>query len=152
MTVPDPESPEGRTWLRSDEGRTWLRSDEGRAWLRSDDSDEWLTTSAGREWLESPDGREWTEELENRGWARFVAGDIPPAPDWAFSPSTAPRIGARVRFAQDVTTSDGTDFREGELAIVVELRLAPLGHASAKLRTVDGRQMITSDAAILVPA
>jgi hypothetical protein len=131
-------------WLSTSEGRAWLESDEGKRWLVSPEGVDWSeNTAAGREWWES----KW-----NSGYDDLIAGRTPTPPDWALSPESAPRVGARVRFREDVEAATGVQFTKGELAIVVEARLAPIGCIVLIVRTLDGRRMMTTHRATLEPA
>lgn len=49
-------------------------------------------------------------------------------------------------------TFGGTAFKEGELALVTEIRLAPAGTVLVTLRTPDGRSMIAMRPDDYVPA
>ena len=121
----------------------WLRTHEGRDWLESDDGLEWLHSKEGVAWTYSPDGHAWVDDLAQSGFEKFFSGEMPPPPDWAIMPEEAPRIASRVRLTEAFTTMSGADFKVGELAIVSELRLAPLGCVSVRLRTIDGRTTMT---------
>ena len=136
------ESPD-REWLKTPEGRAWLESEEGIAWERSEE---------GWAWMHSPEGVEWLDELTQRGFDRYFSGEMDEPPEWGITPDTAPRIGDRVRIVKADTTLGGDSFEAGELAIVAELRLAPVGIVWVHLRTVDGRKMITGTAGTFVPA
>ena len=123
MDSPDQEwlkTPEGREWLETEEGMEWWRSTEGEWWSRSDDA------------------HSWYDELAQHGWSAYFAGATPDPPEWAITPETAPRIGARVRMTHTDTTFGGDTFKEGELAIVSEIHFTPMG-VRLRLRTVDGR-------------
>jgi hypothetical protein len=132
--------------------REWLKTPEGRAWLWSDEGVEWERSEEGWAWMHSPDGRAWMDELVQGGFERFFSGDMPPPPDWAITPVTAPQIGDRVRLVEADETIGGAAFSEGELMIVSELRLAPFGGVWVHLRTVDGRTMMTGTEGAFVPA
>lgn len=131
--APDPDSATGRAWLKSAEGRAWLRTAAGASWI----------AGAGRGWFDSADGQAWLESLPDDGFADYFAGKSPAPPEGAMTPATAPPIGARVRFVGDHVTSSGVAFSSGELAVVDELRLAPIGCVFAGLRTLDGRKLLT---------
>jgi hypothetical protein len=132
-----------RDWLRTPEGREWLNSDEGMEWLRSDE---------GIAWVDSPDSQEWRDGLVQRGFENFFSGRMPPSPTWAIRPSDAPQIGARVRLTESSTMMGGTTIHRGELAIVYELSLMPAGCVIVRLRTIDGRKMITIRSDVYEPA
>ena len=114
----------------------WLESDEAKVWLVSADGQDWVETTAA--------GRAWAESLADRGYDDYLAGRSRPLLDSALTPDTAPHVGARVRFTRDDETMTGVQFRRGELAIVVEARLAPTGCVIATVRTLDGRRIITT--------
>jgi hypothetical protein len=101
--------------------------------------------------MESADGREWMDELAQGGFEDYYSGKMPPPPDWAMTPETAPRIGDRVRIVGLETTLAGVAFKDGELAIVSEMKLAPLGAVFVTLRTLDGRMMLTGAKGSFVP-
>jgi hypothetical protein len=132
--------------------RAWLRTPEGRAWLESDDGVAWINTRAGLDWSESADGREWMESLADRGYDDYIADRSPAPPDWAMTPETAPRVGTRVRVARAETTLAGVDFKEGELGIVIETRLAPIGCVFITVRMLDGRRLLTGHPETVAPA
>ena len=50
------------------------------------------------------------------------------------------------------TTIGGDSFSEGELALVYELRFAPVGMVWVHLRTFDGRTMLTGTVGTFVSA
>lgn len=132
--------------------REWLRTPEGREWLVSEEGVEWERSEEGWAWMESPDGREWLDELAQGGYESYFRGEMPEPPEWALLPEDAPRIGDRVRLAGAETTMSGTSLEEGELMIVYELRLAPLGVVFVGLRTPDGRTLMTGTRGSFVPA
>jgi hypothetical protein len=138
MATPD------RDWLRSAEGRAWLETDEGHDWYSRDPE--------GIAWVDSAEGREWMDELAQRGFERYFAGEMPEPPECAIMPDDAPRVGDRVRLAAGETTMAGTSLEEGELLIVDEVRLAPLGCVFVSLRTPDGRKLLTGHRGTFVPA
>ena len=147
MTPDDLGSPEGRGWLRSAEGRAWLESG-------SEDAVSWLVSPEGEDWLGSRDGRAWTEAREDERWDDYISGEVPvtPLPDWALTPETAPRVGARVRFVENDRTMGGVEFGEGEFGIVTEARFTPMGAVFVTVRTLDGRKRITGKRDTLVEA
>lgn len=136
------DSPD-RDWLKTPEGREWLESDDGIAWERSDE---------GWEWMHSPDGRAWLDELAQRGYESAFAGNLPPPPEWAITPETAPLIGSRVRLSESGNTLDGTPLVKGELMIVEELRFSPVGVVWVSLRALDGRKLTTGMLGNFTPA
>jgi hypothetical protein len=115
-----------------------LKTPEGRAWLETDEGTEWFRSTEGQWWSQGTDARQWYEELADRGWADYVSGKMPGPPEWGIRP--APRIGSRVRLRITEPTLGGTTFEEGELAIVTELHLMPIGSVRMLLRTLDGRK------------
>jgi len=143
MDAPDPDTPEGRKWLATPDGRDWLASDDGFAWQRTD---------SGWAWLHSPEGREWLDERAHHAFEAYFSGDLPPKPEWAMTPDEAPRVGARLRIAEDHTTLGGVTLHEGELVIVIEARLAPVGCVHVTLMTLDGRKLHTMDPRVFTPA
>jgi hypothetical protein len=118
----------------------WLKTPEGRAWLETDEGTEWFRSTEGQWWSQGADARQWYEELADRGWADYVSGKMPGPPEWGIRPEDAPRIGSRVRLRITEPTLGGTTFEEGELAIVTELHLMPIGSVRMLLRTLDGRK------------
>jgi hypothetical protein len=88
---------------------------------------------------------EYSEELEERGWDRAERFGSPPPPGF-LTPEDAQRypVGSRVRFTEDVETSDGDAFNAGELAWVIEHRLTPHGSVQMTLRGSDRRRKIVS--------
>jgi hypothetical protein len=133
----DPNSPEGREWLKTDEGQ---------AWLDSEDAIPWLVSGEGEDWLGSRDGRAWEEARQDEAWNDYIAGKKPPLalPDWALTPETAPRAGARVRLIEDATTLSGVQFSKGELGIVIETKFVPIGAVTVTIRMLDGRKLLTT--------
>jgi hypothetical protein len=119
----------------------WLQTDEGVAWLDSVAGIRWLTSGSGEDWLGSRAGRAWIEDGQDDRWAAYFSnsGSVPNPPAWALNSETAPRAGARVRFKSDARTMTGVEFREGELAVVVEARFTPIGVVAVTVRTLDGR-------------
>ena len=133
--------------------RAWLNTAEGRDWLESDDAKDWLVSPDGQDWVEKTTaGREWVESLADRGYNDYIAGRSRPLLDSALTPDTAPRVGARVRFSRDDETMTGVQFRRGELAIVVQARLAPTGCVIATVRTLDGRRITATMGGTVEPA
>jgi hypothetical protein len=128
-----------------------LATDEGRAWLASHDGVEWLRTTDGSSWLESRAGRLWLDDVAQQGFADYFAGRLSPPPAWAMTPETAPRIGTRVRLLE-ATSTPSARFEAGELMIVSELRLAPVGAVAVTLRGLDGRRLLTFSTDGFVPA
>ena len=118
----------------------WLKTEEGRAWLRTEDGTAWFRTTEGQWWSRSDDAHAWYEELGNRGWAARQAGGLPPPPENAITPDTAPKVGTRVRLARTETTLGGTTLHEGETATVTDIQLKPMGWVWLVLRTDDGRK------------
>jgi hypothetical protein len=57
-------------------------------------------------------------------------------------PEAAPMIGSRVRLADTGPTFGGTSFEAGEIAIVSEIHLMPIGAVRLTVRTPDGRKQI----------
>jgi hypothetical protein len=125
----------------------WLQTDEGFAWLYTPEGTKWTHSSAGQAWLESESGERFVERVFQAGWDDYFSGrmrrGVVPA-SW-MTPETAPQIGSRVRIREDQETIGGTRITAGELAIVSELRFAPVGIVSALLRTIDGRRIRTFD-------
>jgi hypothetical protein len=128
-----------------------LETNDGRAWLESHDGVEWLRTPDGSNWLESRAGRLWMDDLAQHGFADYFAGRLPPPPAWAMTPETAPRIGTRVRLLEAMSTPSA-HFKAGELMIVSELRLAPIGAVAVTLRDINGHRLLTFSTDGFVPA
>jgi hypothetical protein len=57
-----------------------------------------------------------------------------------------------VRLTTSESATAGTRFGEGELAIVAELVFMPIGAVQVRLRTIDGRKMITFTRDSITPA
>jgi hypothetical protein len=141
----DPNSAEGREWLKTTDGMEWLDSDEGVSWLVSGE---------GEDWLGSRDGRAWTEARQDASWNDYISGNKPTAslPDWALTPETAPQVGMRVRFVETDHTMSGIEFRKGELGIVTEARFTPMGVVVVEIRTLDGRKRLVTMRGTVEPA
>jgi hypothetical protein len=138
-----------------DEGqpdREWLRTAEGRQWLKSDEGIEWERSEEGYAWMQSDDGRAWLDELAQGGFDDFFSGKMPEPPEGWIVPNAAPRIGARVRLVGSATTLGGTTLDDGELAVVSELHLMPIGAVRVVLRTIDGRTKFAFSLEDFVPA
>jgi hypothetical protein len=142
--VASTDPPHGIGWLETPEGREWLDSDDGQAWIRTDAGWRWLNSSPGEAWQESMADRRFDEHLSGRHTADL--------PEWAMTPETAPRVGDRVRLTRSGRTATGVTFTAGELGIVVETRLAPIGCVFVTIRMLDGRKMLTTMASSFEPA
>lgn len=135
---PDLATAEGREWLNTPEGRVWLDTQQG--------EDSWIFTPPGWEWLNSPAGERWQREQHEAQWDVYFAGRTPEPPPFAMTPESAPQVGTRVRFTEDVETVDGgTRFAAGELAVIEAAKFLPsYGIVSVDLRTLDGRRLTTT--------
>ena len=142
MAGPDP--PHGLDWLETPDGHEWLESDDGKAWIG---------TETGWRWMNSPPGEAWQEAMSERAFDDYLSGRrTTDLPAWAMTPETAPRVGDRVRLTQSDSTPSGVHFTEGELGIVVETRLAPIGCVMVTIRMLDGRKRLTGMASTFEPA
>jgi hypothetical protein len=143
-------------WLETQEGQAWLDSTDGHDWLKTPAGNDWfLGTDGGLFWGRTQAGERYLESIFQEGFETFFSGDFDEADvsrqGW-FTPGTAPAIGARMRLTEDVTTMDGTSIRKGELVIVSQLTLAPVGSVDVHVRTVDGRKWLAMSASSLDPA